>query len=45
MVKGLHTKENCHYYSSHKMVCPYCNSGSKPVDKSVIIEGVKNGVK
>jgi hypothetical protein len=45
MVKGMHTKENCSYWVVRNQRCPYCLSGSKPVDKSLILEGVRNGVK
>ena len=45
MVKGMHTKSNCVFWIVRNKKCPYCLSGSKAVDKSVIVEGVLNGVK
>jgi len=44
MVKGLigrfHTFENCSFWNDRIGRCPYCDSGSKPVDKSVIIKNI-----
>jgi hypothetical protein len=45
MVNGVHDKGACLYYERRGLMCPYCLSGSKPVDRSVILEKVKDGVK
>lgn len=38
MVKGLHTWEVHDFWVGRNNMCPYCHSGSKPVDKVVILE-------
>lgn len=39
----LHTKSNHEYWMCRNGRCPYCDNGSIPVDKNVIINMVNNG--
>ena len=42
MIKlNLHSIESHNYWIKRNGVCPYCNMGSKPVPKDVIINKVK----
>lgn len=37
----FHPKETCDYYRRRNLVCPYYNSGSKPISKERIVRKVK----
>jgi len=41
MPSKLHTIEAHEYWMNRIGVCPYCRNGSKPVDKSLIVEGLE----
>ena len=40
-VPNYHSLETHNWYADQKMLCPYCNLGSKPVPKALLKELIK----